>query len=125
MAARVVAGLKKRDHITDTMYRLHWLPVRVRIQFKVLLLTYKALNNLAPSYISDLLTIYDPTRSSRSEDGPIRLTVPRTKSVRYSRCFYAIAPGLWNGLPADIKQCTSVLMFKNRLKTHLFRSCYT
>ena len=53
MAARVVAGLRKRDNITDTMCRLHWLPVTDRIQFKVLLLTFKALNNLAPEYISD------------------------------------------------------------------------
>ena len=66
VAARVVEGLRKRDHITDTMCRLHWLPVRDRIQFKVHLLTFKALNNLASEYISELLTIYTPSRSLRS-----------------------------------------------------------
>ena len=122
MAARVVAGLRKRDHITDTMCRLHWLPVRARIQFKVLLRTYKALNNLAPEYITELLTIYSPSRTSRSDNLPIRLTAPRTGTTRYSRCFYAIAPTLWNELPINLKRSTSVPMFKIALKTHLFRN---
>ena len=117
MAARVVAGLRKRDHITDTMCRLHWLPVRDRIQFKVLLLTFKALNNLAPEYMSELLTIYTPSRSLRSTNQPTRLLVPRTNRVTYSWCFYAIAPTLWNNLPDNLKKCTSVAMFKCMLKT--------
>ena len=124
MAARVVAGLRKTDHITDTMCRLHSQPVRDRIQFKVLLLTFKALNNLAPEYISELLTIYTPSRSSRSTNQPTRLLVPRTNRVTYSRCFYEIAPTLWNNLPDNLKQCTSVAMFKSMLKTYLFRRSY-
>ena len=121
MAARVVAGLRKTDHTTDTMCRLHWLPVRDRIQFKVLFLTFKALNNLAPEYISELLTIYTPSRSSRSTNQPTRLLVPRTNRVTYSRCFYEIAPTLWNNLPDNLKKCTSVATFKSMLKTYLFR----
>ena len=98
------------------------LPVRARIQFKVLLRTYKALNNLAPEYITELLTIYSPSRTSRSDNLPIRLTAPRTGTTRYSRCFYAIAPTLWNELPINLKRSTSVPMFKIALKTHLFRN---
>ena len=32
-AARIIAGLKKRDHITETLRDLHWLPVEERIVF--------------------------------------------------------------------------------------------
>ena len=42
--ARIIAGLKKRDHITETLRDLHWLPVEERIVFKINLITFKTLN---------------------------------------------------------------------------------
>ena len=41
-------------HITPVLLQLHWLPVLFRLDFKILLLTFKAIHGLAPSYISDL-----------------------------------------------------------------------
>ena len=49
-AARVVCLIPKFDHITPVLIGLHWLPVRYRVIFKILLLVYKALHaNLRPS----------------------------------------------------------------------------
>ena len=59
-AARLILGGGKYDHITPLLRELHWLPVEHRINFKLLLITFKALNNLAPSYISNLLHLYTP-----------------------------------------------------------------
>ena len=42
-AARVLLKIRKYDHITPTLIQLHWLPIRQRIQFKILLLTWKSL----------------------------------------------------------------------------------
>ena len=56
-AARIVYGASRRSHITPILRQLHWLPIYFRIQFKILLLTFKALHNLAPRYITDLLSI--------------------------------------------------------------------
>ena len=67
-AARLVT-LSSRDYISDITYNLHWLPIKQRIDFKILLLTVKALNNNAPSYIKELLKQYNPTRTLRSSDG--------------------------------------------------------
>ena len=53
-AARVVTFTRKFDHITPVLIDLHWLPVSYRVIFKLLLLTYKALNGLAPCYLSGL-----------------------------------------------------------------------
>ena len=47
---------------------LHWLPVEQRISFKVALICHKALNNLAPPYIAELLSPYYQPRSLRSAD---------------------------------------------------------
>ncbi len=55
-AARILTRTSAREHITHVLEKLHWLPVGFRIDFKILMLTYKALNNLAPQYLSELLT---------------------------------------------------------------------
>ncbi len=48
-AARVLTRSRKYDHITPILQSLHWLPIKFRISYKILLLTYKALNGLAPA----------------------------------------------------------------------------
>ena len=54
-AARVLTKTKRLEHITPVLRSLHWLPVAYRIDFKIILLTYKALNGLGPHYMSDML----------------------------------------------------------------------
>ncbi len=58
MAARVVFQLPKFSHVTPLMVELHWLPVRYRIQFKLLLFTFKGIYGLAPKYITDMFKVY-------------------------------------------------------------------
>ena len=65
-AARIIYLSRKHKHITPILLNLHWLPIRYRIVFEILLITYKAVNNLAPLYIRDLLTPYIPSRQLRS-----------------------------------------------------------
>ncbi len=59
-AARVLTRTRKYDHISPVMSTLHWLPIKHRIDLKILLITYKALNGLAPQYLSELLSHYSP-----------------------------------------------------------------
>ena len=49
-AARLITRVKGHVHMTPVLRQLHWLPIRKRIQFKILLLTFKAINGLAPNY---------------------------------------------------------------------------
>ncbi|KAJ0008550.1 hypothetical protein NQD34_015965 [Periophthalmus magnuspinnatus] len=123
-AARVLTGTKRRDHISPVLKYLHWLPVELRIKFKVLLLTYKALNGMAPSYLQDAIVPYQPNRALRSQNSGL-LVVPRvSKSTVGGRAFSYQAPVLWNQLPADVKQAPTVSVFKTRLKTFLFGIAY-
>jgi len=52
-ASRLVSGLRCRDHIRPTLLRLHWLPVRQRVLFKIAVVVYQCLNGLAPRYLAD------------------------------------------------------------------------
>ena len=55
-AAKIVTQTRKFDHIAPVLFDLHWLPVSYRIVFKILLLVFKSLNNLSPSYLADRLS---------------------------------------------------------------------
>ena len=75
-AARVLTGTRIRDHISPVLASLHWLPVKFRIEFKILLLlTYKALHGQAPSYLKELIVPYYPTRTLHSLNAGL-LVVP-------------------------------------------------
>ena len=65
-AARVITCLRKFDHISDTLKELHWLSVEQRMIFKINLVCFKILNNLAPDYLVDLIHVYEPARYLRS-----------------------------------------------------------
>ncbi len=65
-AARVLTRSGKYDHITPMLQSLHWLPIKFHFGYKILLLAYTALNGLAPAYLTNLLSHYNPTRSLRS-----------------------------------------------------------
>ena len=123
-AARLVSKTRKYDHITPVLIELHWLPVPQRIEYKVLLLTFKALHNQAPVYLQELLTPYHPGRSLRSSDKHL-LAVPKSKLVTSGdRAFCVIAPKLWNQLPLPMRSTNCLESFKRDLKTELFRKAY-
>ena len=123
-AARILTLTDKYTHITPILESLHWLPVKYRIVFKILTLTYRCLNGLAPSYLSQLLTPYTPSRSLRSSN-QLLLKVPKTKKKAYGdRAFQNAAPKLWNRLPLCIRQSTTLTAFKTRLKCHLFKESF-
>ena len=86
---------------------LHWLPVKARADFKVILLTYKALHGLAPTYLSDLVLPYIPTRTLRSQDAGLLIS----KQTAGGRAFSYRAPFLWNGLPTHVRHADSVSTF--------------
>ena len=123
-AARLITRTKKFDHITPVLQQLHWLPVIYRIKFKILLITYKALNGLTPPYISELIHRNNPARSLRSSNKQL-LHIPMTRLRSYGdRTFSYSSPTLWNHLPYDIRTAPNVDIFKSRLKTYLFQQAF-
>ena len=101
-AARLVFNLRKYDHITPALVKLHWLPVKYRFEFKTLLTVCNGLHGNAPAYIKEMIT---PSKSKiysiRSREERV-LKVPTFKHDTFS------------------KRAFAVKAFKRNLKTHLF-----
>ena len=125
-AARIIMCIKRHDRqsITAVLRRLHWLPVKWRINYKIVVLVFRALHGLSPAYLSTLITPYEPSRAPRLTDSAL-LCVPRHKLERYGRRSFSCAgPVLWNSLPEDMRLADSLNSFKSHLKTHYFKLAY-
>ncbi len=104
---------------------LHWLPIRHRILYKILVIVYKGLHGLAPPYITALLVPHTPARNLRSSCKAL-LTIPKHNTATYgARAFSRFAPSQYNRLPCEITESASLNIFKARLKTHLFKLAFS
>ncbi|KAF7642196.1 hypothetical protein LDENG_00262360, partial [Lucifuga dentata] len=121
---RLLTGFNRRHHITPILLSLYSFPVRFRIEFKILLITFKALLGLAPSYVTEMLTPYEPVCSLISSGGTL-LAVPKSRlKSKGDRAFAIRALLLWNDLPEEIRLVDSVSSFKSLLKTHYYRLAF-
>ncbi|KAF7239784.1 Solute carrier family 2, facilitated glucose transporter member 11 [Varanus komodoensis] len=80
-AARLLTGTGRYSPITPVLHQLHWLPIEVRAQFKVLVITYKALNGLGPGYLKECLLPYLPSHPLRLVAEAL-LQEPSLKDIR-------------------------------------------
>ena len=121
--ARLVMKEKRSCEITNHLKHLHWLPVKFRIEYKILLMVFKCLHGEGPSYLASLLEPYCPPRRLRSSDKG--LLVERKTERKYGdRAFSVAGPKLWKDLPEHIRESKSVNIFKKSLKTYYFRKAY-
>lgn len=124
-AARVLTRTRRRDHITPVLASLHWLPIKYRIEFKILLLTYKALSGQAPVYLKELVVPYNPSRALRSLNAGLLVVPSVSRSSMGGRAFSYQAPLLWNHLPSTVRGADTLTTFKVRLKTFLYDKAFS
>ena len=74
-----------------------------------------------PTYISELVSPYKPTRSLRSSTQ--QLSTPTENQNLWRKDFFVYsAPTLWNSLPRALRSQTNLELFKKLLKTHLYKN---
>ena len=119
-AAQVILGLNKFDHVTPALKSLHWLPIRYKIQYKILIHTYKAFKGDVPGYIREMLQVNNSSYNLSSTIGT-NFIVPKCNFKTFGdRAFSSSAPNLSNKLPDTLKVLDNLNYFKSQLKTHLF-----
>jgi len=125
-AARLTFRVRRYDHVTDLLAILHWLRVPERIDYKLAMMTYRALNGLAPPYLQVFQRVADlPNRQRLRSTTSGRLVIPAHRlSIIGRRSFPVAAATLWNSLPTDIQQSSSLTVFHSRLKSFLFRRSF-
>ena len=114
-AARLITQTTKHDHITPVMRSHHWLPVRSRIIFAILLLVYKSHHGFVQTHNSELIKPYPPESNLR----PGMKNHGQTRLVTFGdRAVYKAGLILWNKLPTHITSSPPLSSFKQNLFIH-------
>ena len=125
MAAKVTLRRSKYDSSTDALKTLHWLPIKQRVEFKILTIVFKCVHKQGPIYLSELINPKTSSYNIRTLSDDNYLFVPRTKCVTFGdRAFSVAGPQLWNKLPPHIRSLTDINIFRKRLKTYLFDKAF-
>jgi hypothetical protein len=109
MCAKLVLRLRKYDSSKQALFQLHWLPIKARIDFKILTVMFNCSKNQAPDYLSELLSKQVPRRRLRSSDyASSCYEVPYNKRKTFGdRSFKTVGPKLWNKLPDELGNSVS------------------
>jgi len=111
IAARLILQQPVTPSVQYIMDRLHWLPIRARIDFKIATLTYKSSGHAA--YLRELIFPYQPSRSLRSSN-QLLLTVPHANLTVGQSAFSYSSPVIWNAIPLSVRDALSISSFKRR-----------
>lgn len=118
-AARIILKAAFDTPSSYMFKQLGWETIPQRHNYNKAVLVYKALNNMTPSYISELLTpmsqIHSRTLRSTTDGS---LSVPRSYTTTFDGAFSCSAPKIWNCLPDSIRKATSLNVFKSQVKEH-------
>ena len=114
----------KFSHITPALATLYWLLINRRIDFKIALLVYKALNGETSAYIVDLLQSYDPPWKLCSADKQLPSQPPCRLRSYGDHAFCSAATVVWNRIPPSVKTAKTVDNFKVKLKTNFYSASF-
>jgi len=115
-AARLITRTRRREYITPVLRELHWLPVWQRIDFKLAVLGYKALDGQLPQYLAeDCQLLTDIGRRSLRSADVLTCATKRTRTRLGDRSFFVAWPCLWNSLPVTLRDRDILLVRFKRL----------
>ena len=125
-AVRFIYGRGKRSHVTDLLKSVHFLPVRFRIMYKINILVYKCINNIAPAYLQELIKLRAPNLHDIRLDNDFFIleTPPHPTFQSTKKAFSYCAPFLWNQLPYKLRSSETLKLFKSKLKTYYFETVF-
>lgn len=118
---RFIFGLRRDEHITAYRRELGWLSVKYRRLYFLLCYFYKLLEVGKPGYLRDaFFEETDVRRSSRSVAKKHTVfKLPHFATTYLERSFIVTAIRVWEELPDDIVNSSSLEVFRNKIFDHL------
>ena len=82
-AVKLIFQCRKQNHISPLLMSLYWLPINTRIEYKLSVICHSVFFGLSPIYLSDLLSVYTPTRNLRSSSHNRILCIPKLRTKTF------------------------------------------
>ena len=126
-AIRYIFPMKRNEHITPYLYKLHILPIRHRINYKICLLAFKIKRKITADYLIETFEDFQPTTAISLRIGPGRdeTMFKVFDQIFHNRSLFCKLVSQWNGLPLPLRKIISLTAFKTRLKTHFFKLAFS
>ena len=116
-AAKIAIGnVKKYDHVTPCIRELKWLRIEEKYKYELCVLMYRRVNGLAPEMLIPLTPVYSVSHASTRQSNDFYISISRTDLG--SRELAKSCPRLWNTLPREIREVTTLTSFKRKLKEY-------
>ena len=123
-AAKLVLTKSRYDHVTPPCKNCFGFWLKFRPQYKIATFVYRCFDGSLPGYLSQTLCAYEPTRNLRLSCEKL-LKVPKRNTKMFGEhSFSFLAPSVWNRLPSDLRNSSTLPLFKSILKTHLFMTAF-
>lgn len=119
--AKVILNKPPRTSTTDLLKELHWLSFSDRCNYHTAVLIYKAKNNLAPKYISNLLTFSSNEKYSLRSATHNDIVTPKHRTNYLKNSFNYTGAHVWNTIPTYIRSLVSINAFKCNYKKYLLQ----
>ena len=119
-SARAVTGnFDYNSSVSNMLNDLKWMNINQRFTYFLGILVYKCLNNLAPDSLSSNLKYVSDSLpySTRTAINKYLRTKPDLSIMKHS--FQYSGPFLWNTLPTNVTQSTTLTSFKRSLKQYV------
>ena len=125
-AVRLVCSLPRHEHVTSSFIRLHWLPIKFRINFKIAMLCFKCIHGHAPNYLKSRVAIKKTSTYNLRSSTSIQLEdhLRRSKKTLGDRAFSSASAKIWNSLPQLLQLQENYNTFESLRKTHYFREAF-
>ena len=129
-AVRLVCSLPRHEHITSSFIRLHWLPIKSRINFKIAMLCFKCIHGHAHNYLKSMVAIKKTSQHTTSARTLASMQLEnhsrRSKKMLGDQTLSKASIKIWNSLPQSLQSQQNFNTFiKSLLKTHFLRDVFT
>jgi hypothetical protein len=115
-AVRYIFDIKPREHITKYYIKLGWLKISERRDVGVCVMMHKILNNCAPEYLNDLVTVMSTVCSRETRSHKLYLQAPLVGKEVPEGSFAVMGYRLWNGLKPELYSLSLTKLFRKKLE---------
>jgi hypothetical protein len=118
--AKIILQQPQRSPSINLFETLNWLPFLDRCKYHTAVLVFKTLNNMAPTYMTELMTLSDNkiyNLRSRSRKDIVLWTRPKTNYIKDTFSYYGM--NIWNNIPLNIRNANNLKCFKEKYKAYL------
>ena len=116
---RYACNIRRNDHVTPYFNQLKWMKVEMRRRYFICCLIYKVLEEKSPGYMLNELPLRKNLIRRALRTDPLEIHIPLCKLEFLKKSFFIMGPEIWNSLPLQIRQSTTSLSFKTKLKEFL------